>query len=34
VLVDDGRFGVVTEREQYSDLVRKERLEPEWRVPE
>ncbi len=31
VLVDNGRFGVVTEREQYSDLVRKERLEPEWR---
>jgi diaminopimelate decarboxylase len=31
VLVDDGRFGVVTEREQYTDLVRKERLEPEWR---
>jgi hypothetical protein len=24
----------VTEREQYSDLVRKERLEPEWRVPQ
>jgi diaminopimelate decarboxylase len=34
VLVNDGRFGVVTEREQYSDLVRKERLEPEWRVPQ
>jgi diaminopimelate decarboxylase len=34
VLVSDGRFGVVTEREQYSDLVRKERLEPEWRVPQ
>ncbi|HEX2722621.1 MAG TPA: hypothetical protein VHM24_06855, partial [Gemmatimonadaceae bacterium] len=31
VLVDDGRYGVVTEREQYTDLVRKERLEPEWR---
>ncbi|MEO8194380.1 MAG: diaminopimelate decarboxylase [Gemmatimonadales bacterium] len=31
VLVDNGRFGVVTEREQYADLVRKERLEPEWR---
>jgi diaminopimelate decarboxylase len=34
VLVSGGRFGVVTEREQYSDLVRKERLEPEWRVPQ
>jgi diaminopimelate decarboxylase len=34
VLVDKGRFGVVTEREQYADLVRKERLEPEWRNPE
>ena len=32
VIVRDGRFGVVTEREQYSDLVRKERLEPEWRT--
>jgi diaminopimelate decarboxylase len=32
VLVSDGRFGVVTEREEYSDLVRKERLEPEWRL--
>jgi diaminopimelate decarboxylase len=31
VLIERGRFGVVTEREQYSDLVRKERLEPEWR---
>ncbi len=31
VLVDKGRYGVVTEREQYSDLVRRERLEPEWR---
>jgi diaminopimelate decarboxylase len=34
VLVSEGRFGVVTEREQYSDLVRKERLEPEWRTAE
>ncbi|HXV16955.1 MAG TPA: diaminopimelate decarboxylase [Gemmatimonadaceae bacterium] len=34
VLVSQGRFGVVTEREQYSDLVRKERLEPEWRTAE
>jgi diaminopimelate decarboxylase len=32
VLVNDGRYGVVTEREQYADLVRKERLEPEWRM--
>lgn len=32
VLVDNGRFGVVTEREQYNDLVRRERLEPEWRT--
>ena len=31
VIVDKGRFGVVTAREEYSDLVRKERLEPEWR---
>ena len=31
VLVDRGRYGVVTERETYSDLVRRERLEPEWR---
>jgi diaminopimelate decarboxylase len=34
VLVDKGRYGVVTERETYADLVRKERLEPEWRKPE
>ena len=34
VLVHNGRFGIVTEREQYSDLVRRERLEPEWRSPE
>lgn len=32
VLVSDGRYGVVTEREQYADLVRNERLEPEWRA--
>lgn len=32
VLVDNGRFGVVTERESYSDLLRRERLEPEWRT--
>jgi diaminopimelate decarboxylase len=34
VLVSDGKFGIVTERETYTDLVRKERLEPEWRVAE
>jgi diaminopimelate decarboxylase len=31
VLVDGGRYGIVTEREEYPDLVRKERLEPAWR---
>jgi diaminopimelate decarboxylase len=31
VLVDGGRYGIVTEREEYPDLVRKERLEPSWR---
>jgi diaminopimelate decarboxylase len=31
VLVDRGKYGVVSEREDYTDLVRKERLEPEWR---
>ena len=31
VLVDGERFAVVTERESYEDLVRRERLEPEWR---
>lgn len=31
VLIERGRYGVVTEREQYTDLVRYERLEPEWR---
>ncbi len=30
VLVDAGKFGIVTEREQYSDLIRHERLEPAW----
>lgn len=34
VLVDGGRFGIVTEREQYSDLTRMESLEPAWRVAE
>jgi diaminopimelate decarboxylase len=32
VLVDRGKFGIVSEREDYTDLVRKERLEPEWRT--
>jgi diaminopimelate decarboxylase len=31
VIVENGRYGVVTERESYTDLVRRERLEPEWR---
>lgn len=31
VVVDHGKFGVVTEREDYPDLVRKERLAPDWR---
>lgn len=31
VLVDGERFGVVTERESYDDLVRHERVHPEWR---
>jgi diaminopimelate decarboxylase len=30
VLVDDGRFGVVTARERYEDLTRHERLVPDW----
>jgi len=34
VLVDDGRFGVVTDREAYSDLIRREHLEPVWRTAE
>jgi diaminopimelate decarboxylase len=32
VLVDRGRYGVITEREDYADLVRKERLAPDWRA--
>jgi diaminopimelate decarboxylase len=32
VIVEDGKFGVVTERETYEDLVRKETLAPEWRT--
>ena len=31
VLVDHARYGVVTDREEYPDLIRKERLEPDWR---
>jgi len=34
VIVENGRFGVVTERESYADLVRRERLEPDWRKPQ
>lgn len=30
VLVDDGRFGIVTARERYEDLIRHERLVPDW----
>jgi diaminopimelate decarboxylase len=32
VLVDGDRFAVVTERERYEDLVRLERVTPEWRA--
>ena len=32
VLVDGDRWGVITERERHEDLVRQERLEPEWRT--
>ncbi len=31
VLVDGDRFGVITKRETYEDLVRNENTEPEWR---
>jgi diaminopimelate decarboxylase len=31
VLVDGPRYAVITEREQYADLVRLERAHPEWR---
>jgi diaminopimelate decarboxylase len=31
VLVDGERFAIVTERESYEDLVRRERVAPEWR---
>ena len=32
VLVDGDRYAVVTERESYEDLVRKERVTPHWRT--
>jgi diaminopimelate decarboxylase len=32
VLVDGNAYAVITEREEYSDLIRKEALEPEWRT--
>jgi diaminopimelate decarboxylase len=32
VLVDGDRYAVVTEREDYTDLVRQERLDPEWKT--
>ena len=32
VLVDGDRYAVVTERESYEDLIRKERLTPQWRT--
>ena len=31
VLVDGERFAVITERESYTDLIRQERLTPDWR---
>jgi diaminopimelate decarboxylase len=31
VLVDGDRFGVITRRESYEDLVRNEQAQPEWR---
>jgi hypothetical protein len=31
VLIDGDRFAVVTEREQYEDLVRREVAKPRWR---
>lgn len=31
VIVESGRFGVVAERETYSDLIRNETLAPQWR---
>jgi diaminopimelate decarboxylase len=32
VLVEGDRFAIVTERERYEDLVRLERVTPEWRA--
>ena len=32
VLVDGDRYAVVTEREDYTDLVRQERLDPDWQT--
>jgi diaminopimelate decarboxylase len=32
VLVDGDAYAVITEREDYSDLIRKETLEPQWRT--
>lgn len=32
VLVDGDRFAVITERESYADLVRNERVDPDWRT--
>jgi diaminopimelate decarboxylase len=32
VLVDGDRYAVVTEREDYTDLVRQERLDPDWKT--
>jgi diaminopimelate decarboxylase len=32
VIVNDGKYGVVTEREEYADLIKRERLAPEWRM--
>jgi diaminopimelate decarboxylase len=31
VLVDGDRFAVISVRESYPDLIRQERLVPEWR---
>ncbi len=31
VLVDDSRFAIITQREQYADLIRLEKAQPEWR---
>jgi hypothetical protein len=31
VLVDDGRYAVITQRESYEDIVAREVGEPEWR---